>query len=327
MAVILHHFGPRAISDALNPGGLGVRFFFVLSGFLITGILVDARRTDGAGERRRQVGVFYLRRAVRILPAFYAVLALGWLLEPQIRRDWLWHATYLSNHYVIALGHWPRAISHAWSLAVEEQFYLVWPWVVLFVPDRWLGRVLYATCLVGSLSRAALFVATGSDLVASLPMTSSLDSLGIGACLAWRRRHNAGPLPGWVALAGLAGLLAEVLSRQVDLGWVVRVAVANTLTALLFAWIIERVALRARGTGWLAASPLVFLGTISYGVYLIHNLMPSLAVALVPARGRWIESHAWGPFFAVAALAICLATVSWYVLEQPLNRLKRRWSY
>jgi peptidoglycan/LPS O-acetylase OafA/YrhL len=113
------------------PLGLGVDLFFVLSGFLITGILLDTK--DGPDYFRN----FYARRFLRIFPLYYATLAATFLLIPAVRLDAVWYWTYLINYRFADVG-WPRVayLGHFWTLAVEEQFYLVWPALVFFVPRR-----------------------------------------------------------------------------------------------------------------------------------------------------------------------------------------------
>ncbi len=139
LAVVLEHFGPVHLAELVHPGRLGVRLFFVLSGFLITGILLEARAAGGPAATGSILRAFFVRRALRLLPLFYVVLAISCVFSPSVREGWLWHATYQTNHYIAILGGWPTAFAHAWSLAVEEQFYLVWPWIILLLPLRALG--------------------------------------------------------------------------------------------------------------------------------------------------------------------------------------------
>src|SRR5262245_37077801 len=151
---------PRRYHLGINWGATGVDLFFVLSGFLITGILLACRRPleDGLQSVGFTARRFYARRFLRIFPLYYAVLALASValtLEPAILAS-LW--TYTFN----LVGAWKgalsgRLISHFWSLAVEEQFYLVWPWVILLVPRRALVPLVCATIAVGPLSRWILF--------------------------------------------------------------------------------------------------------------------------------------------------------------------------
>ncbi|RUX02716.1 acyltransferase, partial [Mesorhizobium sp. M2A.F.Ca.ET.037.01.1.1] len=129
-------------SHFLAPGGssfvghLGVRLFFVLSGFLITRLLLDARDTSAfaSGPALRS---FYARRMLRIFPPYFAVLALAWFASEQSRPSLAWHALYLSNFWYARQNDWtPWLLCHFWSLSIEEQFYLAWPLIVLLAPRR-----------------------------------------------------------------------------------------------------------------------------------------------------------------------------------------------
>src|SRR5687768_2757386 len=133
LAVAWSHWAPRDLQFGL-PWGTGVQLFFVISGFLITGILLDNKPTNASPAASRRVWRnFYLRRALRIFPLFYLVLVVSWLFSVDpIESTWQWHAFYLSNVYYF-LGNSPDAFLHFWSLAVEEQFYLVWPFLVLLL--------------------------------------------------------------------------------------------------------------------------------------------------------------------------------------------------
>ena len=110
-----------------------------------------ARASASESDRAGALRAFYIRRALRIFPAFYLTLALAWWADlPLVRESLAWHAAYLSNVYTFVRGEWPGAISHFWSLAVEEQFYLVWPWLIVFAPRRWLVPGIVAAIVVGA---------------------------------------------------------------------------------------------------------------------------------------------------------------------------------
>ncbi len=127
----------------------GVETFFVISGFLITGILLDNRSESSKPFVLRQ---FYARRFLRIFPLFYATLVIGFVLRADsLRQTLFWHAGYLSNIYFYLWG-WCGQLSHFWSLAVEEQFYLFWPLLMIFLPKRFLlpailAGIGFAPCL------------------------------------------------------------------------------------------------------------------------------------------------------------------------------------
>src|SRR5687768_3549383 len=154
VAVAISHWTPRFIHEAL-PWGTGVQLFFVLSGFLITGILLRSRPADLGITMGTALRIFYTRRVLRIFPVYYAVLAFALLWGVgTIDHTWPWHVSYLSNVYFSFHEHGP-AISdpylHLWSLSVEEQFYLLWPFVVLVAGRRALTIILY-TSIAASLT-------------------------------------------------------------------------------------------------------------------------------------------------------------------------------
>ena len=165
------------------PLGAGVHLFFVLSGFLITRILLALRDLPRRGQA---VGRFYVRRALRLFPAFYLVLGLAWLADvPLVRETWAWHAAYLSNVRIASDARWMGHVSHFWSLAVEEQFYLLWPWLIVWSPRTWLGPILAMAVLSGPASRyIAATVGLAEPFWALVP-AGSADSLGVGALVAW----------------------------------------------------------------------------------------------------------------------------------------------
>ena len=137
LLVLLHHFEPpaglpTAIVAGAYLGWSGVDLIFVLSGFLITGILLDTR------DSPNYFTTFYARRALRILPLYFLTTLIYFRLEPNPLERWFW--SHLSN-WKSAFGQDVPALSHFWSLAVEEQFYLVWPLVVILSPKRAMPRV------------------------------------------------------------------------------------------------------------------------------------------------------------------------------------------
>lgn len=320
LAVVLHHtlwrdpldWRARA-REALALGETGVRLFFVLSGFLITGILLRARRDSGDRGRGHVLRAFYARRFLRIFPLYYAaIVAVALLGDPLMRGTLSWHLAYLSNVCIGRMGEYPGApVSHLWSLSVEEQFYLCWPLLVLFAPRRWLLPITASTLVLAPLSRLAL-LGLANPVAAAVWTPSCLDTLGAGATLAvlgerggaWARRG----LP-----LGLALLAATYLA-----GDTFRAVFRDTAYALAFAWVVRRAATGFGGsTGRaLAWGPLAYLGSISYGIYLIHHMLPMRLPGYGPLRT-----------LVVLAVTIPLAAASFHLFESPLNRLKRRFPY
>lgn len=314
------------------PFGVGVHLFYTLSGFLITGILLGLR---DAARPSSVLTAFYARRALRIMPAFYATLILAALAGVTIVRDsWPWHASYLSNVWIFAAGRWPADVSHFWSLAVEEQFYLVWPCLILFAPARWIGPAIVAAIATSPLFRWALVTAGYRETLSALLVPGCLDSLGMGALLAWvavAMPTHYRPLPR--ALLGI-GLPGWLLLRGVDLTGVHVPApihaIEQTLQACVFAWIVAGAATGFRG--WigrvLQSPPVAYLGRISYGVYLAHGFAGVMAGGLLSLLG-FADAATPEAFRLVLLASVTLgaASLSWFAMERPLNALKTHFPY
>lgn len=325
----LYKIGPLAVFD----GGFGVEMFFVLSGFLITGLLLD--ELDKTGGIR--LGSFYRRRAARLLPAFYAYLLIG--LAYRLWRDspipWgaiVASALYVLNYYEIVVGTESRYVFHCWSLAVEEQFYLLWPLALLFVVRRgWsISKSLVVLVVAVWLLRPLLIVAFGvGDVYLYRALETRADQLGVGCLLAvvvrtvqWRAFFERLASRVWLVLALLAGLIASLtlfrgtLLFQYGLGY--------TLEPVLVALLIPVVILAASGTGWMArllnARVPVLIGQISYGMYLFHPVL------MDPARHFFLRFMPGATPLAVIfsiSVVFVVAYFSFRFFEQPLRQRLR----
>jgi peptidoglycan/LPS O-acetylase OafA/YrhL len=335
------------------PFGAGVHLFYVLSGFLITAILLEMRSHSSRAVALR---AFYIRRALRIFPAFYLTLGVAWWANvTPVRETFVWHATYLSNVRIFLDGQWPGSISHWWSLAVEEQFYLVWPWLILFVPRRWLLATIVAAISVAPSFRWWLADTGYRETMLAVLTPGCLDSLGIGSLLALLegararpaagssepladargREHgrsavpfmndDAGRLGKAIVAAAVAFWMAMlVLESASPPVWVL--ATKQTLQAIVFAGIVHAASRGIRG--WfgalLSAAPIVYLGRISYGIYLVHGFTGDILGGLGIASRSIPEPLR---FFVLCALTVGLASLSWHLIEAPINRLKRHFPY
>jgi peptidoglycan/LPS O-acetylase OafA/YrhL len=310
--VMAFHFIPWI--DRYAPlGSIGVRLFFVLSGFLITRILLDARSVEPSAALRS----FYVRRGLRIFPLFYLVLALAALINIGPVRDTIaWHVSYLTNFYLFDRGNWHGSISHLWSLAVEEQFYLVWPFVVLWLPERRLPVAVTAMVCLAPVSRLLI----GGPMNSVLPL-SCVDSLGAGALLALPATRQAMMSAGF--LIGGPLTIASLALRAAGYGSPATEVALDFGVSLSAAWFVGRA---AKGfTGWigacLTARPVTYAGTISYGLYLYHGFMPYLL-------GRYITGFIDMPWMTRSALltagTIATAAASWRFFEAPILKYKDR---
>lgn len=344
-AVLLCHTLP-GLPLRFEVGAAAVRLFFVLSGFLITGILLRARAE--AAQRNAARGqiliAFYARRFLRIFPLYYGVLCVAALLDlPSVQATFGWHASYLSNYFFFLHhdGTSPPYLNHLWSLSVEEQFYLVWPILVLFLPKRRLVVVMLLCFALAPASRilfASLCPCPHPQHGGEVITLSCLDALGGGALVAVLREsgeaaealHLRTRRLSLVLGGGL--LVAVLLARYFQLDWRYNAACKQLATALLGVWLVDRAAEGFGGAGgWLLGSrPMVYLGSISYGIYLYHAFVPALVDLLESQFDLSLPFPADGGgkrFLAVTALTLPIAALSWHFFEKPLNQLKSRFPY
>ncbi|MGA3006276.1 MAG: acyltransferase [Opitutaceae bacterium] len=339
IAVMLAHFSPTIQKAAPELGFAGVRLFFVLSGFLITGILLRCRERIAAGASRPgiQLRQFYLRRALRILPAFYATLfAAAALRMGSARPTFWWHFFYASNFLLALRGAWLDLVTHFWSLAVEEQFYLVWPWLVLFAAPRRLPWLIGLGCALGPLSRlVTLWLAPDNRVAATVLTPSCFDQLGAGAWLAWlwTSRDFGAARCVWFSRGGLVLLITIVpllLVLPPATPWAT--VLGPGVEAAAFAALVDGAARGFTGPAGAVLSwrPLLWTGQISYGLYLLHNFShwwaPRIMRQLTHYRQAYF-THEILHVLYLTALSFAAAALSWYLLERPLNRLKSHFRY
>lgn len=309
----------------------GVETFFVISGFLITGILLD---NHSVALRSQVLKQFYIRRLLRIFPVFYVVFGVACLLDADSARlTWPWHVSYLSNIYFYLYG-WCGTLSHFWSLAVEEQFYIFWPLFIFMVPPRHLISAIGLLLIAAPVYALFMGVAhPGFGRVgAAVLMPSCLSALGMGAVLAYLIRNISNPreILQWLLVTGLTGMAAWfACDSPVWLKPFERLAEDCVL-----GWLVFTVAGGIRGpVGWfLQCAPMSYLGRISYGSYIIHNFAkPILDGTYIllnyPNWLAWFYHSPWTVIPLFYAITIGLAALSWHLYEKRLNDLKRFFPY
>jgi peptidoglycan/LPS O-acetylase OafA/YrhL len=336
----------RAIVGVTRFGAFGVELFFVLSGFLITGILYDAH------NRPHYFRNFYMRRVLRIFPLYYGVLVLVFFAAPLIallrgptldylldRQAWAW--LYVVNIYIAKQGEWSFSyLNHFWSLAIEEHFYLFWPLVVFVLARR--PRALIAASLTIALA-AMLARLTGSLMGLSWWTTYTLtpfrlDGLALGAFLAVAARQPKGlermarALPLVVAVVGGLATATYVWTRLVsreglDFVMPARAALIEILLACLLVWALVA-AERSAISRFFCSRFMIFLGTYSYGLYVYHHFISycfssnRTDLKLAP----WLGSHlAAVALQATLGMSVSLAAayLSYELFEKRFLRLKR----
>lgn len=346
--VMIDHWLGEA--NHLPLGYFGVNLFFVLSGFLITRILISSQQRDtqlGRGHGH-SLKVFFIRRNLRIWPVYYLTIGVLALVDFQsVRMAFWWLATYTPNIWIVIHQTWLGAIDHLWSLAVEEQYYLFFPFLLLFTPERYFLRMLAGLIAVSVLMRVALFVTNAPWMAQFVLMPTCLDAFGMGGLLAWLIIYRKDLYDRLFANNFL--LIGSFLAYALHLYFMLTTEPSRNVftdvsdrfvTSLFCVAIIGRAVLGFGQPGkWLLENPVArYLGQISYGLYLFHNIVfnyyhtqPTYitlriwrkAVSILPA----LDSTALFQLGYFYALTILLAALSWYLVEKPINSLKDKFSY
>lgn len=320
--VVWHHATPRPLEGVLGRGPLGVDLFFVLSGFLITSLLLHERAAHGRVDLAR----FWVRRSLRIFPLYYLVLfafiahALLFRHESPERAHFLasvpYYTTYTSNWFVHGAVEHPVIFAFAWSLAAEEQFYLLWPPMLRSLRGR-------AAPLAMMLALVVL------DQLAERGMLATLLGEGLGLRIV---KSFATPIGLGSVLALLASSQERVMQCVLGQRWSSVIALGLVASAAVFAWpllpthlamtaLVGACALRSDHV----LAPLLqhrivrHVGTVSYGIYLLN-------VSVVSACRKVLgnEASASLVFLAAMLVSVAIATLTYRLIEKPLAELRER---
>jgi peptidoglycan/LPS O-acetylase OafA/YrhL len=356
LAVLLFHFAKnarptdwfeRVVVQALNYGSLGVDLFFALSGFLITGILFDSHAEPSYFRS------FYMRRALRIFPLYYGVLAIVFFVLPLVPalqgtdlanlgrfQSWAW--LYGVNIYLSMQGGWVMSyLTHFWSLAVEEHFYLFWPlvvWALARQPQR-LMQAAAGLAAISFVARQAAALA-GVNVVALTVLTPfQLDALCLGGFFAIVMRQPGGaekvkraviPLAVVPALVIVALWVANNLTDSLRLA-------TSPLRSGMLRLVLVALLLRtltapdgAADSRFFRSGFMRFLGKYSYGIYVYHHFLSFHATAthtlqrLTEMTGSLMVALVLQQAVGIAA-SIAIAWLSYELFEKHFLRLKRFW--
>jgi peptidoglycan/LPS O-acetylase OafA/YrhL len=321
--VVLYH-----VAFSFIPAGLGVMVFFVISGFLITWLLLEEVDQTGSVS----LGHFYFRRTFRIFPAFYLFWAIivaalllkhGHIIWGQVIATFF----YVGNYYQ-GLNHYPEtSLSHAWSLGVEEQYYLLWPAVVLLLARKpqLLLRVTCAGIFLVWIYRGILVSCGAPQEYIYTAFDTRFDHLLIGCVVAISLRYGFFT-KFWRCVCARTGYMLLPLSGLILSAWLFWIYgyhyrdtvgfIADPLMAAIL--MTQLIATRSKWLAWMDSAPLVYLGTISYSTYLYNGIgSPQLSKAFsnlpraVPIILAFVASYAF-------------ATISYYAVEKPFLRMRAR---
>jgi peptidoglycan/LPS O-acetylase OafA/YrhL len=318
-------------------GFIGVEVFFVLSGFVITAVLLEESRATG----RISLPYFYARRALRLLPALAVVLVAvtGYVLlfsdkpaTDNFGRDAAAAVFYVANWLYASVGNQAHLLTHTWSLSVEEQFYLVWPLLLAGLLARKASYpVLLAVCLSGAAAsvvlRYALFrsgsgvdrVYFGTDTRAGALLLGC--AVAVIAYAGWlptgKQIGNAVSVLAVLGGAGIVAMAFEFTRHRTLLYSVGFAAVAGASALIIAAVLISPDGLLTKA---LSFGPLQALGRISYGVYLWHWPIHFVVAGATPGSSHVVRAS------ITLVLSLVIPTASFLLIEQPLLRLKKRFT-
>ncbi len=327
-------------------GWSGVDLFFVLSGFLITGILLDTKKSE------KYFSSFYMRRVLRIFPLYMAfVLVFFWVAVPiahalghgslvtSSAQKWYW--LYLSN-WRVGLGFTrENYLNHFWSLAIEEQFYVLWPLIVLMLSESQLLKLCFAVISSCLILRCSLVSVLHPPILQFLtPFRIDTLAFGAVACLIfrntdWARRYRAYSRRILAAL-GLSLVVLVTFCGAVSFEHVAIRTVGYTLFAAFYGCLVFGAASASRSPGLLVMQlrrpALLSLGKYSYAIYVVH-LPVYIVVRNLLNRASEYWKRDYDAVFALCSVLTCLvvsyafARLSWKLLEEPFLRMKAHFPY
>lgn len=324
--VLLQHYTNFDIVGNMQGGRMGVQLFFVLSGFLITRILLFQRDQDFSNFHKWKT--FFIRRSLRIFPLYFFVIIFMVVIgSEQAKATFWWNFFYLSNVNMVIQDDWVGHMSHLWSLSVEEHFYLFWPILILFVTQKRLLPVILGVIVFSWGYRYALYLNDISYFDVSIFTISCLDSLAIGGLLAYALINESSIWYRvffqwkWLFIPFFGAMIFCLLSEEIigDPYTAWNTAWLSVFSAMTFAYVIVwAINTRLLIMHW---KPLIFLGKISYGIYLWHNFVPGW-LEKVPFFG---DSN--NRFFLYAIVLVTISYTSYKLIEEPINKLKKRFEY
>jgi peptidoglycan/LPS O-acetylase OafA/YrhL len=350
--VLIDHW--LAEKNVLPLGHLGVTMFFVLSGFLITRILIQSKLKDDKTGRSHWFSVkqFIIRRSIRIFPIYFLAIFVLYALDvPPVRETILWCLTYSTNMYIATKQHWMGTIDHLWSLAVEEQYYLIFPYLILFLPTRHYLKVLSVMIILSITLRIYFYLQGTGWMVQYVLMPTCLDCFGLGGLMAYFYTFKKDSIFEalnknlYVFLSLIMLLLTFYFTRQYQLITGEKYNFGNLVierfigSVFCFFLIIRAVSQYSGFMQWFLENPVVsYFGRISYGLYLYHNFVynyfhtPKTSIVLRALRKIQgiLPAISQNDIFELLyffGITVFIATLSWFLIEKPINNLKKYFTY
>lgn len=348
LVLIDHWF---ALSLPIPLGHLGVVIFFVLSGFLITRILFENADEIRAGKSSywRKIKNFIIRRSLRIFPIYLIICAIGVFFSLGESRDfWPWLFTHSSNWYIIYYKKWLGVFDHFWSLAVEEQYYLLFPYFILLLNPRKYPFLFVMMLFIGFFSRFYFFIENDLTFrekywyVNYVNPFSTIDCFGLGGLLAYLFHYKTISSISFKSIYLIASLVFVFFILLLNHSINHHQASFTYLVLERFIFAVFGLFLIARAVEgkndmfgkFLKNSIVNYLGLISYGLYLYHNFIYNLFHERATLFGFfkikfslsrfWVFENQFSLFLINLVILIIVASLSWFFIEKPFNSLKNK---
>lgn len=319
------------------PFGQGVNLFFVISGYLITKILLINKEKISQKETSygQVIKSFFFRRSIRIFPIYYITIIFLLIIDFQNVKDvWVWLVTYTSNIYISNdLNPYIGSFNHLWSLAVEEQFYLTWPFLMLFVPKKHIEKTIISVILLSVAFKIIYYFNFGYSNALSGLTISCADSLGFGALIGYWSLYRESLLDkiNKIKFIVLISFIpyAYFLIYPRD-HYVVALLGSNFFFSLFaFFVIIKASQMKFKSVSkFLFESKLaIHIGKISYGLYLYHLFMPDFYNQMSDFFPSFFYTESPYKILFWFLFTLMFAELSWFLVEKPILQLKKRFQY
>lgn len=347
LLVIIAHWAPKDFNKLFSFGNLGVNIFFVLSGFLITRIILNEKEDiekEGIKDKKfSAIGRFMMRRLLRIFPVYYLMLFVLYLgdsyLSNPIQTDLEYYVLYLQNFLYYFRQSFPGGkVGHFWTLAVEEQFYLVWPWILFFVNKKYTKNVMVIGIILGTVSSLLLPLIPGKEILTPALTICCLQSFCFGGLLAYWVVKGDSSLNNNYSFLKRMAITSLTLYVGIKMFYPSFIFFDRLFESIITTWFIALILLdkTSKIDYILSNKILISIGKVSYGVYIFHNFIPVSVKAILHLLNKKAVGHSEQLLvleflqgnliiFNVICMTILLgiAYFSFYFIETPFLKLKR----